>query len=114
MGRKGISDFDYKHTCPAIDKGLDRLHSEIYNYDSESFDAASLYDGVSRIFEDVRATNVDMRNAAEKQISDLANRIEDLESELDDKSKYAESLEDTISDLRAEIQELKSMIKEPV
>ena len=97
--------FNYPHTCPKIDKNisefkdmlyqhLDSLiseHNELFyeqlyktkqleKYIQQHVD--NLYNDVEQIFETVRTSNSDIRDAAEYQINEKQNIIDHLEAEL--------------------------------
>ena len=97
--------FDFPHTCPKIDKNInefkDQLFQHIDNLISdhnelfyEQLDKTkqlekyiqqyvdNLYNDVEQIFETVRSSNSDIRDAAEYQINEKQNIIDHLEAEL--------------------------------
>ena len=97
--------FDYPYTCPKIDKNItefkDQLYQHIDNLISdhnelfyEQLDKTkqlekyiqqyvdNLYNDVEQIFETVRSSNSDIRDAAEYQINEKQNIIDHLEAEL--------------------------------
>ena len=97
--------FDYPYTCPKIDKNItefkDQLYQHIDNLISdhnelfyEQLDKTkqldkyiqqyvdNLYNDVEQIFETVRTSNSDIRDAAEYQINEKQNIIDHLEAEL--------------------------------
>ena len=99
--------FDYPHTCPKIDKNITEFKDQLYQlidnlisdhnelfyeqlYKTKQLDkyvqqhVDNLYNDVEQIFEAVRTSNSDIRNAAEHQLSIKQNIIDDLESELDE------------------------------
>ena len=99
--------FDFPYTCPKIDKNIDEfkdqlfqhidsilsdLNEPLYNqlYQSKQLESYinnyvnNIYDDVKDIFETVRTSNNDIRDAAECQLSTKQNIINDLESELDE------------------------------
>ena len=97
--------FDFPHTCPKIDKNIDefkdQLFQHIYNilsdlneplynqlYQSKQLESyinnyvSNIYDDVKDIFEAVRTSNSDIRDAAEYQINEKQNIIDCLKTEL--------------------------------
>lgn len=94
-------EFDYPITCPRIDKEIERAKSEIENFVFDLLEeacpllskerrtelavdyGASLYSNLEDAFETVRATNEDMRRAADRQIADLFEEIAALESRVE-------------------------------
>ena len=99
--------FDYPYTCPKIDKNItefkDQLYQHIDNLISdhnelfyEQLDKTkqlekyvqqyvdNLYNDVEYIFESVRESNSDIRSAAEYQVKEKQDIIDDLESELNE------------------------------
>ncbi len=99
MGRKN-NGLDFGHTCPRIDKAIgnvkDQIDSSLAYYirklcplmpDSAVDElsrswALDMYNDISPAFESVRETNEDMRKAADAQISDLCDDIENLNDEI--------------------------------
>lgn len=96
--------FEFPYTCPKVDKAIGKAKSEIDSFLCELLEEAcpllpraklneiaaekadALYEILESIFEDVRSTNEDMRREAESQIDDLAERVANLESELESAS----------------------------
>lgn len=94
--------FNYPHTCPKIDKSIggvkDRIDSKIDSIIEQLCPLIStedrrrltndwtfeLYESIEDLIEDIRDTNVDMRNSAEGQIVQLENEVEDLKLTLID------------------------------
>lgn len=97
--------FDFPYTCPKIDKNItefkDQLYQHIDNLISdhnelfyEQLDKTkqlekyiqqyvdNLYNDVEQIFETVRTSNSDIRDAAEYQINEKQNIIDCLKAEL--------------------------------
>ena len=97
--------FDYPYTCPKIDKNItefkDQLYQHIDNLISDHNElfyeqlyktkqlekyiqqyVDNLYNDVEQIFEAVRASNSDIRDAAEYQINEKQSIIDCLEAEL--------------------------------
>lgn len=79
------NNFYYQHTCPKIDK-------EISDFDGALEDCISsveliirdLSSKANKAFESVRETNEDMRRAANEQIDDLMQEIEELKIQVSD------------------------------
>jgi len=95
-----MKGFNFPHTCPTIDKALRSLEWVIENELSplqEEVDTAkltrTLYREIEPIFEDVRATNVEMREVADSQISLLEDEIDSLRDEVNRLSARVEELE---------------------
>lgn len=99
--------FDYPYTCPKIDKNItefkDQLYQHIDNLISDHNElfyeqlsktkqldkyiqqyVDNLYKDVEQIFDVVRISNSDIRNAAEYQINEKQDIINELQSELDE------------------------------
>ena len=79
------------YTCPKIDRAINDLKEELRNYFLDEFELGAeaalrrsrdLYDLFETYFEDIRSLNSEMRDIANAQISDLEDRISDLEQEL--------------------------------
>ena len=92
---------DFHNTCPDVDRGVslmeDTLDSLIYDLVQElspkfgDTDAAAGFisdtvkyfsQQLEPIYENVRQSNVDIRRAADYQIDELCDKIDDLEHEL--------------------------------
>lgn len=114
---------DFKWTCPDIDSSLKDIQSSIEDNIKDLmaevcppldgtpagnilFNNYSLwiYEAIEPIVEEVRKTNSDMRDSAEKQISYLIEEMEDLKLQIAD-------LESTIDDLEDEVAELESSLE---
>lgn len=95
---------DFHNTCPDVDRGIslmeDTLNSLIYDLVQElnpKFADTDVAEGfisdtvkyfsqeLEPIYENVRQSNVDIRKAADYQIDNLCDRIDDLEHELSTK-----------------------------
>jgi len=101
-------DFNFEQTCQIIDGGIDNIKLAIENIiedineplmqhiDSEEKEKLinSFYEQWFKdIIEDLRQTNVDMRQEAEKQLNELAEKYE----------REIEALKEEIGELRKEI-----------
>ena len=93
-------NFDYPNTCPKIDSAISEAKEQMESYIEDILiDACGLlpdktrrelaadyanqlYRRIEDAFEEVRTTNVDIRDAAEQQISDLKDELESLGHEL--------------------------------
>lgn len=93
-------NFDYPNTCPKIDSAIGDakriienflvdLIAEVCPYIPEQEikkladdNAAQLYRGLEDAFEEVRTTNEDMRDEADRQIGQLKDELADLEGDL--------------------------------
>lgn len=98
-------NFDYGNTCPKIDDAIreaqDQMESFIDDVLSDACGllpdktrrelatdyAKDLYRRIEDAFENVRSANVDMRDAADKQIEDLKDEIESLEARIEQLEK---------------------------
>lgn len=113
--------FDHPHTCPDINKAIESFEDTCKNYLIDILsDACPLLEGEAKnnivkryieyicnetidIFEDVRKTNSDIRDEAEKQIDaidtenrDLKDEIEDLYRQLEEKYQEINELENQL------------------
>ena len=95
-----MSGFKFRHTCPAIDKAIAGVKSDIVasigNILSEACPlltdlirgqaaqvyADDLYSTIESAFEAVRSTNEEMRRSAERQIEELNERLEHAHAEI--------------------------------
>lgn len=93
-------NFDYPNTCPQIDSAIRNAKSEIESYIDDILSDAcgllhksdrarlaenyadGLYGRIEDAFEEARSANEKMREAADIQISELKDEIENLEAEL--------------------------------
>ena len=66
---------DYGHTCPDIDASLASIKEDL------SYHVSNILDDIKVEVEKVRSTNEGIRKAADEQIDDLKDRIEELEME---------------------------------
>lgn len=91
---------DFSHTCPKIDKEIDRVKSTIEDhledyikqlcplmsmdtvYELRSQWTKEMYDNIESAFETVRETNEEMRKQADYQIDRLESEIDDLKLEI--------------------------------
>ena len=87
--------FQFKHTCPEIDKNLEKLKDDFFdlleefkteiqqgnNLDTNDY-TYDLYELIEKTYEAVRSTNEKMRAAAEGQMTDLINEATDLKEEI--------------------------------
>lgn len=109
--------FDYNHTCPIIDGGIrdiqDTIDSKIYDCfvgetHIDDIDQSRLIkdltEEITSIFEGVRESNSNMRDAAEKQLNALEDEkngeIEELQEEIENLKAKIESLEDELYQLK--------------
>jgi len=96
-----LKGLDFPHTCPTIDKALrsagwiiDRELEILYGTEIDrSKLSRTIYREIESIFEDVRATNVEIREAADSQISALENEVDSLRDEVNELSARVEELE---------------------
>lgn len=95
-----MSYFKFNYTCPIIDEYLDEIstfNTDAVNtlideicplIDEEQKDElvsafiADIQDNLSVAFEEVRDSNSEMREAAEEQLIDMANEMDDVQAEL--------------------------------
>jgi len=107
------NSFDFAHTCPKIDKAIGECKERIeyslipiiqsiceHISDEKAEELAKkyadgLYSVVEDCFESVRQTNQEMRDSANKQISNLDDEVENLK----DKVKYFEIQLDGMSNI---------------
>lgn len=93
---KNNMSFNYPHTCPKIDKSIDTVKDRINNKiesiieqlcplipteDRRSLSnewTFELYESIEDLIEEIRNTNINMRNSAEEQIVRLENDVDDL------------------------------------
>jgi len=93
-------EFEFRWTCPEIDKGLEDTKSgiegELYDIICELTDGMTEHEAdewvrdrltnfmehISDTFEGVRSSNSEMREAADKQIEALGYEIENLQEEI--------------------------------
>lgn len=120
---------DYTNTCPLIDGDVSRIKSEIKDklhdiiaevspmFDGEKLDAyinqatEELYDNFSEEIESVRNTNVDMREAANAQLTDLEldwdlqinQKQDDLDAAEQDVDRLTSELSEKEDELEAEV-----------
>ena len=66
---------DYRHTCPDIDASLANIRENL------GYHVFNLMDDIKVEIEKVHWTNEDMRKAADEQIANLMERINELETE---------------------------------
>lgn len=104
--------FDFNHTCPIIDKGIEDVMWDVSNLlntirddiNDPDHDNDKLIDDLEvdiiRVFkdsfEDVRNANSDIRSEAERQVNELENDVSELESEKED---ISQDYEDAVNDL---------------
>jgi len=110
--------FEFHHTCPEIDRGIDSARDEVeahlddficeasplFYYANNGIDKNkyirdyinSTFKAIEDIFEKVRSTNESMRSEAEIQVESLEETIEELEAEIKEKNSLIESLESQI------------------
>lgn len=97
--------FYFDNTCPSIDKQIKDAKQIIANHIEDvvfgvkpemkseeksyivSDESKILFERLEDVFENVRQTNIDMRDAAEIQIARLESEIEYLKQEIDDLTK---------------------------
>lgn len=78
---------DYGHTCPDIDASLASIKEDL------SYHASNIMDDVKVQIEKVRATNEDMRKAADEQIDNLMQRIQELQAENEELQEQLEEMQ---------------------
>lgn len=92
--------FNYQYTCPTVDKNIESFKDTVKDRLSEMLDEAcpllegvakskfiegysdTIYQDVEPLFEDVRKTNSNMREEAERQIDVLNDIISDKDEEI--------------------------------
>lgn len=120
--------FEYPYTCPNIDSNISDAQVYIKDLlDSILTDCCPLlqhtpkieyieywaklfYQDLERVFEDTRATNINMREEAERQIKILVDANEDLEDDLAKSNTRIEELEYENGQLERQIEELQQRI----
>ena len=102
--------FDYPHTCPEIDKNIERFEVEIntlkedlkdvFSNCDKDLDTDYIFDtikGLSQEFkyyaEAIRKTNSDMRYSADKIIDTLSDDVYHLNLEIEDLKQQIEEKE---------------------
>jgi septal ring factor EnvC (AmiA/AmiB activator) len=114
-----MSGFDYAWTCPKIDKEIAgaqyTIHEFVFSLISEfcpkipqeallilsNENSEALYSDLEGCFEEARKSNEDMRKAAEKQISNL-------EDELEEEKQEVKRLQLTVAELEEELESLRA------
>lgn len=111
--------FEYEFTCPTIDKALDEIDTvvdyaidDILKHDYENAEVQfrldlrqDILDAIYVAVEKVRTSNQDIREAAEKQITELFDELSSAAEEIDDLNKRVEQLENEVSDWKIEYEE---------
>ena len=118
--------FDYSWTCPDIDREIGNAKDCIQEFIVDLLEEACpllskkdkeeyatdytnvLYERLESCFETVRETNVNIREAAEEQISDLEDDMANIEAEIKEKEDEIIHLQDEISSLEDEITQMES------
>ncbi len=116
-----MSGFDYKWTCPEINRSISSADSEISEalrilisklrpdfsidevYAMAKTEADDLYERLEPCFENVRDENSKMRDAAEKQISDLEGEVAEKEEEISRLEKENSRIEGELESLKEEL-----------
>ena len=93
--------FDYQYTCPAIDRQINSAKQILHGFVRDLLEKAcpllskqtldelaeenaeALYKDLEDCFETVRRENEKMRDSANDQVTDLQERVRDLESEIE-------------------------------
>jgi hypothetical protein len=92
VASKAQLDFDI--TCPIIDGELEVIENVIWDHlngtECEHL-MDKLFKDIKPHLERVRQTNIDMRKAADSQISDLQDEIDGLISDLEDRKREYEA-----------------------
>ena len=112
-GFRNKARLDFDHTCPVIDDGIQFADCDILeaitNIMPEGMDnlASDLHDAVMKVvtdaFESVRSTNIKMRDAADKQIADLHDDLDESKERVKELERRVDSLEDKIERLEMEM-----------
>lgn len=124
MRRRG--GLEFPHTCPTIDKALNEIEFEVdrtvNSILSEDYENAktdlhidlchSVMDAICGAVERVRTSNQDIREAAEKQITELSDELSEAIITIDDSNKYIETLEREVADLKYEAADYQMRIEE--
>jgi len=103
---------DYGHTCPDIDRSIDRFKSDIGYYLGNMLDDCcpllagrqrddliesymdQMYKDFEANFEDVRKTNEDMRKEADYQIGYAEDKLAEAEQEIEDLNEQIDLMRD--------------------
>ena len=111
-----MADFDYGHTCPDIDANIKEFKTTLTDHlDDVLSDSSPLLEGKPKdlyientiklyysqyeaIFEDLRRSNTDMRDAAEKQIADIGLERDNHEETISDQEDEIERLQNEITE----------------
>ncbi len=112
--------FHFGHTCPRIDleiasakKSLGSLMVDLLQEQCPELAegdrmrvaerwAVRAYAAVEDVFEETRYTNVDMRNAAERQIADMKAEIQGLELQIDQLKYRVDAYKSRNAEMRAQ------------
>ncbi len=97
---------DYHFTCPTIDGNIKDFKSDIAYYIEDVIEKSNegkainidvyveeIYRLFGSYFEEVRKTNEGMRNAADKQISNLLDQLADASIEINELTEQIKLLE---------------------
>ncbi len=77
--------------CPYVDETDKQVVMEINNRTER------LYDTISYLFENVRRTNEEMREQANRQISELENKIDEYKEDISDLEKNVNNIEQQLN-----------------
>lgn len=124
---------EFNITCPIIDKGMERVKEEIKSIEENMMDLfiefkegditlnelieknliniKQVIENVEGDIEDLRRTNVLMRDAADKQIDALKEEVTELELQRSNLSIQVENLSTELADAEEEVDELAKQLK---
>lgn len=118
------NNFDYPHTCPKIDKNISNFDSDLsahlntlveelnpmFYSSNESWKFVegwkdTIYSSAEPCFENTRQANSDMRDSAEKVITDLIEERDHYMKLAEDWEYEAETKDKEIADLKAQLED---------
>lgn len=124
---------EFNITCPIIDKGMERVKEEIKSIEENMMDLfiefkegditlnelieknliniKQVIENVEGDIEDLRRTNVLMRDAADKQIDALKEEITELELQKSNLTVQVDNLYTELADAEEEVDELAKQLK---
>jgi ribosome recycling factor len=109
-----MSHFDYRHTCPDINRNIYEFQNEIESYLGDMLDECcpmlkdeqrkefikpyvkNIYDVFESSFENVRDSNTDMRDEANRQLDELENELSEVQEENKELNENIKTLENEI------------------
>lgn len=122
--------FDFAWTCPDINKQIEKIQSELIDLAEEIITdispyvegnallkiknqwGASMYIRIEQYVENIRSTNTDMRDSAEKQMEDMKDEIDTLKRDNKDFERQVDDLQSKIEQLESDKEELQKDLDE--